>query len=336
MAKTQKIVFFPKLDSVCSGWEVFCGTPLFIYKDEFSVEKQLVFDICENKNYGEFIVSDGVFNPELYDLHLEGSIVLKGSDIFYGSGGIVPESAEFGVAVMWTAIKNNIRGTINCKCVDRGNGVLNFTYEHSFDKGMLATALEFQYVLYLKSCGEVKENEKHLAQIPGTLLGELGKHTFYLKGNGSQFPICECDFTKEELLKVYKNALWMLDFRSSYPYEDPFDKDNVCLYLNVAHRDFKLLNNSDQENSAGRLDNPLLREILASASAVIIQKTVEKLGAEWQILQYDDFETGSVAQAVFRMASKCGLDKSRCGDISYLSAKLDSEFFGFCSKGALK
>jgi hypothetical protein len=97
-----------------------------------------------------------------------------------------------------------------------------------------------------------------------------------------------------------------------------------------------LLNNSDQENSAGRLDNPLLREILASASAVIIQKTVEKLGEEWQTLQYDDLETGSVAQAVFRMASKCGLDKSRCGDISYLSAKLGSEFFGFCSKGASK
>ena len=98
----------------------------------------------------------------------------------------------------------------------------------------------------------------HLAQYPGTILGDLDRFKIVIDGRGSMFPILE--------IREPSQPLWRVECNWSDPLVDAFDTDSVVIYLNASHPGYKELVQGDLKESY------LLKEVTASALHVIIHR----------------------------------------------------------------
>ena len=325
----KQLVFFPTLenDGIKKIWDaskkdrLVYGTPELFYTLDGN-NYPLTLIPLENNEYN---VKDnnGAFDPLIHNLHLKGTITLQNINVLFGSQGLVPNDSELGVAIQWFSTYNAIRGTSDCKIIKNDNDIVSYSYDCQFDPGTLSRVLEFQFIMYVKSCGNILDDEKHLAHLPGTCLGTLFRETLYLKGNLSSFPIIECSFKENLAFAAHKNTLWQVVYNSDDPVNDFFDKEHICIYMNSSHPNYSSLSKT--------YEDPFYREIISTAISIIIIDTIEtmeKNAVDWLALKDDECERGSVGSAVLRMVDcLCKMDRGSCKNFAQLHACLADRLY---------
>lgn len=262
-----------------------------------------------------FINDDsGLFDMLQHDLAIKREVVIQFPSYLFGPSGVAASNAEIGVAVMWTSKPSNQRGIFIGDSFRLGTVERTFTVNGVFPKGTIRDRFQLTTALYLKHPGTPAHNEKHLARVPGFLLGNLGDTTIHLKGSGSIFPI----FTYKE-----DGPLWRVECNWSDPRSDAFDDENVRIILNESHPDYRFVGSGD----TGKL-TPLMKEIIATALHIIIKRTKDEVPLE-DIMDQTNVEEGSVCLAVRYFIETFNLDVSTDENLAYsLRTHLDRKSGG--------
>lgn len=242
--------------------------------------------LADVNNNEVLLISDdrNEWSPETHDLTLSRSLTIHNPHFLFGPNGLACESAELGLALLWTSKSSKQQGIEVIGGFRKKAQPLDFDIQFSFPSGFLRGRLNLQIIIYLKTPGAASRDEKHLANEAGVILGILDNFTVVLDGSGSVFPIVEVSEPTQPLWWV--RCDWM------DPQIDLFEEENVQICLNSAHPDFKLL-----KLDGSFKDSVLLKEIISSSLQIIIQKVQES--ESWdEIIIGKNCEQGSIAHAV--------------------------------------
>jgi hypothetical protein len=146
--------------------------------------------------------------------------------------------------------------------------------------------VDLQTAIVIKKAGHPLDDEAHLANISGTVVGIIDTYSLQFDGTGSSFPIL--------LNSKINGLLWELQCDFDDVLTDRFS-DSVAVILNRAHKDYKFINPADTNNY-----NPsLLREVLASAISSMVDYVREKGRTDWNDVLNGKAEEGSVGQVIY-------------------------------------
>jgi hypothetical protein len=259
---------------------------------------------------GIFSIEDdcGIWNPEECHLKIRKRIDLHYAGHLFGKGGIVYEDTKLGIAFHYYSKESNQRGTksigtFNAKDFET-NEAKEFDFRLKINEGYLRGIVCFELLLYIKEPGTPGDYGSYFANETGVIIGVLESMRLILDGDGSLFPIKETEMPGEPLWKLHCN--W------SNPMEDPFSSENVCVYLNTSHSDYKILN-----TEAGLKKNPLMLEIISSALQTIVLK-VKRDETSWNCMEKDiDVEAGSIVDVIRYFVFELGWDYTSEEALSY-------------------
>ena len=279
---------------------------IFFYLDKNEDEHILETEPVELSKSVNNLVDDGVWNQNEYKLGIKRLGRLATTSSLFGAQGVACKTATLGIAVIWTSSDSKQRGAIPVATFDCRADNVEIRFSKIFERAQLRGEVNFTTVIYIAADGTPEDNERHLANSPGTLLGELDSYTIRLDGNKSMFPVFE--------VSMKNQPLWFVKCDWEDATTDLFE-DYVSININTAHKNYKYLDISQKTY------NPqLMAEVMAAAISIIIEK-VRLNSAEWeQIMNNEDIETGSVGQAIYYFMETLGWEMETPESVS-LSAR---------------
>ena len=267
------------------------GWSLFYHRDKNEIAK-LEYKPAEFENNLNCVETDGVWNPDYHDLCLSNRIVITHFRGLFGPSGIACHDAKLGVSVNWSSADSRQRGALKTSTFgisdddfyteeDRTSAEFDIALE--FPSAALRGDVSFSVVLYIADAGTPRSNEKHLANEPGIILGEISSFTLRIDGTGSLFPVYEV-YDKDK-------PLWYVSCDWLDPVSDSF-ADSVSISINKAHKNYRYINQADKA-----FCKQLLVEVMSAAVCSIVEEA--RRSVYWdQIIGEEVPERGSVAEAI--------------------------------------
>ncbi len=277
----NSISLYPRLHAGLASTMFTLSVPAFSYTKDgeehaLNLETEMTpFGISDPKGY---------WCADDYDLILTWNITCGYTKILFDHSStcsIACHDAKIGIALQWCSKDSKQRGSIPIGIIEARDNGKEFNFKHSFDKAMLRGDVDFSFVLYLKESGHPDENERHFANTPGTIIGEMEPFSLQLDGNGSFFSIYEASKPGE--------PLWSVEYDIDDPSTDSFS-EMINITINNAHRNYQFL---DRDNK--KFDQQLFIEVMSNAMITIIE-TIRQQDENFDCLE--DPTEGSVAQAV--------------------------------------
>ena len=300
---SDKVFLYPSLTEELLQALCYPKMPFsFFFTDRDGFEKELQHEPIDDSS-SIYCIKDvtGEWDQDKCDFGVRRDYCLSSFKCLFGPFGIICRNAALGLAVVWTSSDSKQRGVIPVKSFTYNDQKLDASIEKVFGKAQLRGQVDFTTILYIAEAGQPENDERHLANETGFILGELDSFTIRLDGKGSAFPIYEVTEAGQPLWSV--NCDWI----------DPTtDALSECVSLNInkAHKNYKYLDKAQVTFNA-----QLLAEIMASAITIIIEKL--RPSAYWdQIIGNDSLEEGSVGQAVYYFADTLGWDLSSPESVS--------------------
>lgn len=254
----------------------------------FPLESQPTTDVSTSSNVTvlKLMDSNAVWHPDLFDLSILCKCSVNSPVFLFGPNGIAPKNSTIGVAIQWTAKGSSVRGIQPIGVLKLNDKVpVLIEGDVSFPSKVLKGLLSLKVIYYLKEVKSIEKNERHLANIPGTILGELDETRVLIDGNGSVFPIVETSAPGE--------PLWWVDCNWNDPREDSFTEENFCIHLNTAHKDYPSLNENE-----GLSNSPLLAEIIATSLQMLITNVLSDQTAAEDTKKGHNLEAGSISAVI--------------------------------------
>ena len=276
--------------------------------DEDSYELAFSYDVIEDgemKNYPlekdsknslfyQLCDSQGVWTPNTHNLKVSGKFIITNPMGLYGENGIAPQKSSIGLAIRWCSGTSKKRGVKFIGDINKSKDREEIKFCVVFDKAELRGSVTFYFELFINSNELGSQNEQHLANTKGTIIGEDQICILDIDAKEQNFPI--------ELFDDPDAPLWKLSVSENDPRFTPWGSDAVKIQLNKAHKDYKYIN----QDVKTKFSPVLLREILASAVSLYINK-LQEIAKKWDpgcqglqdFLNDDtDWESGSVAGVV--------------------------------------
>ena len=283
---------FPKLDQTLRTKSGYSPSSYDFYyinneeKNELDSEKLTDISSINIKSTLKLSDSRGIWHPEEFDLSVQHVCSFRNPAVFFGENGIATGYSTLGVAVEWTAKDASVRGVfpVGELTTDETEPV-RFSTKFGFEPHTLRGSLSLKTILYLKEYGGSKRGERHLAKIPGTVLGVLDETSVVIDGNGSVFPVVMVNNPGE--------PLWWAECSWGDPFEDSFTEENFCLKINQAHPVYKTM-----EGDEGLMKSPLFAEIMASTLQILITAVLSDKTCSLQDLQAKNIDAGCIAGVV--------------------------------------
>jgi hypothetical protein len=267
----------------------------FYYTDKNDDEFDLVDEPIEAASSIHVIKDEnGVWTQDDNNLCFRRKYCLRTFQCLFGESGIACSDATLGLGIQWTSLDSRQRGVVPVGTFDASDTILEVEANKKFGKAQLRGEVNFSTILYIAKAGNPKDNELHLANDSGYILGELDSYTIKLDGTNSSFPIYEVSDPGQ--------PLWYIKCDWDDPTTDSLS-DCVSINLNTAHKNYSYLNRDDKN-----FDGQLLSEIMASAITLLIEKIRLEHGYWEQIILGDELETGSVGQAIYYFVNTLGWD----------------------------
>ena len=279
---------------------------VFFYTDREDRECELTDEPVEAMS-SIYCIKDesGEWDQDKNNFGLRRRYCLRTFQCLFGPTGLACRNAVLGLAIVWTSSDSKQRGVIPVGTFTYDDQILDVSTEKLFEKAQLRGLVTFTTVLYLAGAGVPGNDEAHLANTNGYLLGELESFTIKLDGKGSTFPVFE--------VAEPGQPLWYVKCDWIDPTADAFS-ECVSINLNTAHKSYKYI-----DRTLTSFNGQLLAEIMASAICIIIEKL--RPSAYWdQITGNDTLEEGSVGQAVYYFSSALEWDLATPESVS-LSAR---------------
>lgn len=193
---------------------------------------------------------------ETHGFIVKGRIRLNQLDWIKGENGYAPSDSSVGVALEWMSQSSRQRGSVRLSIEETENELIG-EYTLEFQAGQLRGDLLFRLILYIAERGNPKNNEVHLANVAGMIIGELDAWLVMLDGIGSMFPIFISSDAKQPLWWVECNI-------QDNPFQELFI-DCVKIYLNKSHKDFKCV-----DDKSDHFNGLFLKQVIASAMVELI------------------------------------------------------------------
>lgn len=284
---SNSILLFPSLDEEMISRIRFQKQKFnFYYTDKNDDEYELVDEPIEATSSINAIKDEnGVWTQDDNNLCFRRKYCLRTFQCLFGEDGIACSDATLGLGIQWTSPDSKQRGVIPVGTFTADDKILEVEADKKFGKAQLRGEVNFSTILYIAKAGKPLENELHLANTEGYVLGELDSYTIKLDGSSSSFPIYEVSEPGQ--------PLWHIKCDWDDPTADALS-DCVSINFNTAHKNYSYLNREDKN-----FDSQLLSEIMASAITVLIEKLRLDTGYWEQIMQGDNLENGSVGQAIY-------------------------------------
>ena len=240
------------------------------------------------------------WNPEENNLFVEYNCSFRSPQFLFGEQGLAAlNGSVIGVALLWLDPDANQRGVQAIGDIASStNKPCSISGRLAFPEKQLKGTLELQTVLYLKKRGLPNNRERHLAILEGTIFGIIDVTRIVIDGNGSIFPVHE--------IKALNEPLWWIRCDWEDPRLDRFTDENVCLFLNTAHKDYPSLNINE-----GIKNSPLLMEIVCSALQIIIVKVLNDDAATSDTINGSNLEEGSISSVVHYFLNTFGINYSK-------------------------
>lgn len=275
----------------------------FFYKDEMGEEQELVAE--DNGSSLHPLVDDkGKWSADLNGFSVTRSYSIRSASFLFGNGGVACKSATLSLAVLCKSPDSRQRFAKEIGEISNSPEYQSFVMNLDFPNPCFKGRLDFQTAIVIKKGGIPSEDESHLANMPGTVLGIFDTYSVLFDGVGSMFPI--------NVISDKNGLLWSVDCSFDDPLSDKFI-DTVSINLNSAHRDYMFIDQNDRNNF-----NPsFLREVLAGALATIVDCVRET--ESWDDIKNGRYEEESVAQAVsyFLTTLNLSLDDAKQCSVSF-------------------
>ena len=311
---SKPIFLYPSLnDELKDG--VFQAKKYFLYYTNDGCEKDLEYEISDTGSSINCLKTDGVWSADNFDLCVKRAIALKGFKKLFGPDGIACRDAVLGVSLIWTSSDSRQRGSEPIMTISVNHEDLLQQQDHTFCEGeidinfpkaKLRGDVNFSVVLYIAKSGVPKDDETHLANEEGFVLGEFDSFLLRIEGTGSLFPVFE--------VHEHDQPLWYVRCDWTDPVSDSFS-ETVSINLNTAHKNYKYIDRTQKTFCP-----QLLVEVMSSALCCIIEKIRSEQYLE-QILSDEEMERGSVGEAVRYFAYTLGWDFSTPEKLSLSTRK---------------
>lgn len=280
----------------------------FYYTDQYGIQYELDDEPAEAMSSVNVVKDkNGVWNQDDYNIGLRRKYCLRTFNCLFGNEGIACSDAKLGLAIVWTSAESKQRGTINISTFSATDTIVESTVEYEFERAQLRGEINFTTVLYLAEAGNPSDEEQHLVNENGYILGNLDEYSVRLDGTGSSFPVFEVSESGQ--------PLWYVKCDWTDPTEDLFE-DCISINLNTAHKNYRYL---DRKSSA--FDSQLLAEIMASAITIIIEKARLQSVYWEQIINNENLNDGSVGQAIYYFTNTLNWDVSSPEIVSLCARK---------------
>ena len=280
----------------------------FYYTDKDDEEYELIDEPIEALS-SVYCIKDenGVWTQDDNNLCFRRKYCLRTFQCLFGENGIACADAKLGIAIQWTSSDSRQRGVIRIGEFGINDSILEAEAEKRFGKAQLRGIVNFTTVLYIAKAGMPNENEKHLANTDGYILGELDSFTIKLDGSSSTFPVFEVSEPGQ--------PLWFVKCDWIDPTTDLFS-ESVSINLNTAHKNYAYIDRTQKQ-----YDSQLLAEVMASAITLIVEKVRFEHGYWDQIMAGEDLEQGSVGQAIYYFKETLDWDLSTPESVSLYARK---------------
>ena len=259
--------------------------------------------------------AEDFWNANDYEIRFSGSITFNMPSSFYPNGehDIAHTNAKIGLAIVWSSPSSFQRGVFQIGEIENQDTPKTIPFDCELPKGSFRDFIQLETILYIKDAGtNPSEEEIGYANEPGFVIATLDVKSLVIDGNSSAFPNIR--------VRKGRNApLWSIKCSWTDPMSDLFE-DSVLLEINTDSPYADCLN---QDND--KFDQSLLREIIASAYALIVEKLrsedipVDNLG--------DEPEYGSVCMVVKYLKDTLRCDFSSPIETSEsIRSKVENEF----------
>lgn len=229
-------------------------------------------------------------------LHIVRDISIEYPEVLLGEHGIACRDAKIGYCIRWINKSLTHRGIIYPKLEGKNGEVLHVSFEYDFEPKTIKGDLELQTVLYIKKTSDnVESSEQHLINDSGVVIGVLDDCRIDFGSIYMDFPIQEIN-SKEQ-------PLWWLELGDwEDPTQEPFNEDNVRIYLNSAYsccpQVGDVIKNVD-----------VLIDIISTAYTMILNK-IEEMGYLSRTINDVNLEAGSISKIMCYFLSGCNVDTS--------------------------
>lgn len=287
----------------------------FSYTDKDGFDKPLEYEVAEYGSAINCLKTDGVWSADKYNICIKRSIVLRKYRKLFGPEGLACKNAKLGVSVVWKSHDSRQRGAepvivfgINEKDFNDGHDhtFADAELEINFHCAKLRGDVILSTVLYIAETGKPDEDELHLANEEGFVLGEFDSFVLRLDGTGSLFPIYE--------VNEKDKPLWYVRCDWTDPTSDSF-VETISININTAHKHFKYIDRSQKT-----FCHQLLVEVMSAALCSIIEKIRSENYLE-QILGEDEMESGSIGEVVRYFSNTLEWDFSTPDQLSLSTRK---------------
>ena len=239
--------------------------------------------------------SRGCWSPDTDGFRATRNYTVRTASFLFGKNGIACSDAKLALVLIWTSADSRARSASEIGLIDNSSTAQVFKLDVSFPSPRFRGRVDFQTAIVIREAGHPADDETHLANIPGTVVGIVDSYSLQFDGTGSSFPVWT--FSKPDGL------LWQVQCEFDDVLTDSFN-DSVAILLNRAHRDYKYINPADRSYY-----NPsFLREVLAGAITTIVDYVREKGRTDWNDVLNGKAEEGSVGQVIFYFASTLNMN----------------------------
>lgn len=310
------IFLYPSLTDELKNEGIFhCKKYEVTYYDNEGCKKELEYVTAEIDSAVNLLKTDGVWNPDKYNLCIEREISARKFGKLFGPEGIACRSASLGIALRWTSVDSRQRGaepilTLRADKKQQSDGK-DHTFSEGeiklkFPAGKLRGDVHFSMILYIAESGKPEYDETHLANEEGLVLGEIDSFILRLEGTGSLFPVFE--------VHEKDQPLWYVRCDWTDPVSDSF-AETVSINLNSAHKNYRYIDRTQ------KTFNPqLLVEVMSSALCCIIEKIRSEKYLD-QILADDEPESGSIGAVIRYFSDTLEWDMSTPDKLSVSARK---------------
>lgn len=225
----------------------------------------------------------------------------------FGPNGLCPKEATLGIAVRWYSRESKQRGTTKNFIFNNNQEKVSEQCFVKFNKGQLRGSVSIEIILYIEESSiKVSQDELHLANRKGIILGNIDSTRLILEGSASSFPV--------QSVSNGDGPLWQL--KTSWV--DLYDTFNESVYLefNEDHKDYKYL-----EVKKKNIFNPqLLDEIMISVVVQLVQIVKDDLGIE-AVLENEYYPHGTVGDLIKYYINVYKLDYSNANSLYATASK---------------
>ncbi len=317
---SKPIFLYPTLSDSMQE-KVFCARDYCFSYLKDGEEKDLGFEEGIKESVG-YLKTDGVWSADKYNLIVRRHVAVKSYRQMFGPDGVACKDSRLGLSLVWTSRESRQRGAVPILDFGISEEQYGTAADDTFTEGelyiefpsaKLRGSIEFTIILYIERPGNPADDEKHLANGKGFVLGSFDSFSLSIDGSGSLFPVCE--------VPLAGNPLWNVKCNWTDPLSDSLS-DSVSININTAHRNYKYIDKT-QRTFCGQA----LVEVMSSALCCIIEKLRSDNELD-QILMNNDPEPGTICDAVLYFANTLGWDMESPEKLSYSTRKFFEERLG--------